>query len=82
MKNKERYVILKTEGETERLTLILYCYYEQPSYVVIWRLFSFTLENLITETYKGNNEYSKLDQVLICNIHCEPSFLLEGQEPS
>ena len=32
-----------------------------------WRLFSFTLENLITKTYKGNNEYTKLNQIRICN---------------
>ena len=32
-----------------------------------WRLFSFTLENLIAETYKGNNEYTKLNQIRICN---------------
>ena len=30
-------------------------------------LFTFTLEHLITETYKGNNEYTKLNHVRICN---------------
>ena len=32
------------------------------------RLFS-SLEYLIKQTYKGHNEYSNLNQVLICNIH-------------
>ena len=27
----------------------------------------FTLENLIAKTYKGNNEYTKLNQIRICN---------------
>ena len=55
------------------LTLRLCCYVDSRHMSEIWRLFSFTLENLITETYKDNNKYSNLDQVLICNIHCEPS---------
>ena len=32
-----------------------------------WRLSSFSLENLITKTYKGNNEYTKLNHIRICN---------------
>lgn len=37
------------------------------SYCSSWRLFPFTLENLIAKTYKGNNEYTKLKQIRICN---------------
>ena len=42
----------------------------QPSAIrSSWRLFSFVLEYLITQTDKGNNKYTKLNQVRICNIH-------------
>ena len=37
-----------------------------------WRLFPFTLENLIAKTYKGNNEYTKLNQIRICNHRHHP----------
>ena len=63
----------------------------QPSTIPSsWRLFSFVLENLITKTDKGNNEYTKLNQVRICNIHWQPllSFVwrvspseMEGKPP-
>lgn len=35
----------------------------------------FVLENLITQTYKGNNEDTKLDKIRNCNTHWQPSFL-------
>ena len=46
-----------------------------------WRLFSFSPEYLIAQIHKGNNEYSSLNQVRICNHHrqCPPFFRLEGQ---
>lgn len=33
----------------------------------MWRLFFCSLENLITKTHKSNNEYTKLNQIRICN---------------
>ena len=46
-----------------------------------WRLFSFILENLVNKTNKGDNEYQKLNQISICNIHWHrpPFFRTEGQ---
>ena len=42
------------------------------------RLFSFP-EDCITQTYESNNEYTKLDQIRICNHwHRPPFFRLEG----
>ncbi len=37
-------------------------------------------ENLITQTYKGNNKYTKLDKIRICNIHWHrpPFYRSEG----
>lgn len=38
-----------------------------------------TLENLMTQTYKGYHEYTELDHIRICNhSHPPPSFRLEG----
>ena len=43
-------------------------YYKQSSTIRgSRRLSSFSLENLITKTYKGNNEYTKLNHIRICN---------------
>lgn len=45
-----------------------YLTYVKPSTIgSSWRLFSFTPENLTAETNKGNNEYTKLNQIRICN---------------
>lgn len=45
----------------------------------MWRLF-LSPENLITQTNKGDNKHTKLNQIRICNIHWyhPPFFRLEG----
>lgn len=43
-----------------------------------WRLL-FSPKDLIHKTYQGNNEYSSLDKISICNIHLYPSFLSSGE---
>ena len=45
-----------------------------------WRLFSFSPENCIAQSYKGAYEYTHLNQIRICNIpkHRPPFFRLEG----
>ena len=57
------------EGNRKRLPdCIVSCYLQQPSTICgSWRLFPFSLEYLITETNKGNYEYTKLNQIRICN---------------
>lgn len=44
--------------------------YKQPSLLCVVAAISFFLVNLINQIHKGNNEYTDLDQILICNIHC------------
>ena len=61
-------ILNEKKGNRKRLPdIVTAIYMTAVSYCSSWRLFSFTLENLIAKTYKGNNEYTKLNQIRICN---------------
>jgi hypothetical protein len=68
LKRVTRYVILRIQKrESQKDTaypriLSFNLLQGQPSTIRgSWRLFSFVLENLITQTNKGNQQYTKLD---------------------
>lgn len=47
-------------------------FYQLPSTTAnSWRLFSFVPQNLVNQTYQGNNECTEQEKILICN-HCHP----------
>lgn len=53
--------------------------YRQSSLVRVMAAVSLILEDLVAKTNQGNNQYTKLKQIRICN-HCyhPPLFCLEG----
>ena len=68
------------ESQRSDLPSQVLSYITQPSTSAnSWRLF-LSLKDCITQTYKGYNEYTYLNQIRICNIHwhCPPFFRLEG----
>ena len=42
--------------------------YKPPSTIrSSWRLFSFVLQNLVNQTYQGDNECTEQEKILVCN---------------